>query len=138
MTLESDVAQAPDAALIVSESGVILFANDEACTLFKYSAGELDGRSLEVLVPHRNRLAHIGHRLRFTDNRRARPMGRGFELLALCKDGSERRVDISLRPVQRGLETLVVATIQLHESDAQMESSNADATAPDLCGAGHS
>ena len=34
---------------------------------------------------------------------------------ALCKDGSERRVDLSLNPVQRGLETLIVVTIQVRE-----------------------
>jgi hypothetical protein len=46
-------------------------------------------------------------------------MAEGLELFALCKDGSERRVDISWNPVQRGLETLIVATIQVRESSAQ-------------------
>lgn len=126
VTLESVLAQAADAALLVSEAGTIVFANDRACTLFKYSPGELHGQSLELLVPHRNRLAHIAHRLRFTDDRRTRPMGEGLELFALCKDGSERRVDISLRPVRRGLEALVVATIQLHEANARMPSASSD------------
>lgn len=124
VTLESVLAQAADAALLVSEAGMIVFANDRACTLFKYSPGELHGQSLELLVPHRNRLAHIAHRLRFTDDRRTRPMGKGLELFALCKDGSERRVDISLRPVRRGLEALVIATIQLRETDAPTPSAN--------------
>ena len=126
-TLESVLAQAVEAALLVSEAGIILFANDRACSLFKYSAGELHGQSLELLVPHRNRLAHIGHRLRFTDDRRTRPMSTGLELFALCKDGSERRIDIGLRPVQRGLQNLVIATIQLRETDARMPSADSGA-----------
>jgi PAS domain S-box-containing protein len=113
VALESVLAKAADAALVVSESGAILFANSLACTLFKYSAGELAGQTLELLIPHRNRMAHVGHRLRFTDDRRSRPMGSGLELFALCKDGSEQRVDISLIPMQRGLEYLVIATIRL-------------------------
>jgi PAS domain S-box-containing protein len=109
------VLQSSEAALLVDESGNILFANDPACNLLKYSAGELDGQSVERVIPHRYRLAHIGHRLHFTDNRLTRPMGMGLELFALCKDGSECRVDISLNPVRRGLRTLIVATIQLRE-----------------------
>ncbi|MGP8035572.1 MAG: PAS domain S-box protein [Steroidobacteraceae bacterium] len=121
-TLESLLAHVADAALVVDESGTVLFASDQACRLFKYAAGELHGQSVELLIPDRYRLAHIGHRLRFTDDRRMRPMGGGLELFALCKDGSEHRVDVSLHPVQRGLETLIVATIQQRESDFRMTS----------------
>lgn len=121
-TLESVLAQAADAALVVDESGTVRFASDQACHLLKYAPSELQGSSLELLIPERYRLAHIGHRLRFTDDRRTRPMGAGLELFALCKDGSERRVDVSLNPVQRGLETLIVATIQVREPDFRMPS----------------
>ena len=121
-TLESVLAHAADAALVVDESGIVLFASDQACHLLKYAAGELHGQSVELLIPGRYRLAHIGHRLRFTDDRCTRPMGAGLELFALCKDGSELRVDVSLNPVQRGLETLIVATIQVRESDFRKHS----------------
>jgi PAS domain S-box-containing protein len=123
-TFENLLGRASDAALVVDGSGTIRFINDQACKLFKYLAGELDGQSLELLVPYRNRLTHIGERLRFTDDHRTRPMGAGLELFALCKDGSERRVDISLSPVQRGLESLVIATIRPHEFDSPTASGN--------------
>lgn len=58
----------------------------------QYAAGELRGLKVELLIPERFRLAHIGHRLRFTDDRRTRSMGAGLALCALCKDGSERPV----------------------------------------------
>lgn len=116
------LAQAADAALVVDEAGIVQLANDQACHALKYAAGELDGQRLELLIPERYRLAHIGHRLRFSDDRRTRPMGAGLDLFALCKDGSERRVDISLNPVQRGLQRLIVATIQVRDSDFWMPS----------------
>lgn len=116
-TFENLIGQTSDAALVVDGSGIIRFANSQACNLFKYLAGELNGQSIELLVPYRNRMTHIARRLSFTDDHRTRPMGAGLELFALCKDGSERRVDISLSPVQRGLESLVIATIRPHESD---------------------
>jgi hypothetical protein len=49
-------------------------------------------------------------------------MAAGLELFALCKDRSERRVDVSLKPIQRGLETLIVATIHVRESDSRITS----------------
>lgn len=103
---------ASDAVVVVGESGTILFANHLVGHLLGYAPGELQGQSVERLMPERFRMQHIGHRLRFTDDRRTRPMGAGLELFALCKDGSERRVEISLNPVQRGLETVVVAVIR--------------------------
>lgn len=117
-TLETTLARAGDAALVVDESGTILYANDPACHLLNYGPGELHGQRVELLIPERFRLSHIGHRLRFIDVRRARPMGAGLVLFALCKDGSERRVNVSLNPVQRGLETLTIAIIRVFESDS--------------------
>lgn len=99
------------AAMIVHESGIVLFANPQATLLFRYSPGELEGSSVELLLPKRFRTAHIDQRLRFTDEFRSRPMGNGQRLIACCKDGVERAVQISLSPVQHGLDTLVVAVI---------------------------
>jgi protein-histidine pros-kinase len=114
-SLENWVAQTTDLAVVVDESGTILSASNLACHALKYAAGELRGQALELLIPERFRLAHIGHRLRFTDDRRTRPMGAGLELFALCKDGSERRVAVSLNPVQMGLQTLMIAVMQLRQ-----------------------
>ena len=93
--LEGVLAGAAKAAFVVNESGTILYATDQACHVLKYAPGELCGQSVELLIPARFRLAHIGHHLRFTDDRRTRPMGAGLPLFALCKDGSELPVDLS-------------------------------------------
>ena len=42
-TLERVLAQAADAALVVDESGTILFASAQLCRVLKYAPGELDG-----------------------------------------------------------------------------------------------
>ncbi len=114
-TLEKILAGRADAALIVNEWGMVLCATREACQLLKYEAGELNGQMVELLIPDRHRLTHIGHRLRFTDDRRLRPMGAGLKLFALCKDGSEIPADVSLNPLQLGLENLNIVTIQVRE-----------------------
>jgi PAS domain S-box-containing protein len=120
--LESILTHSADATLVVDESGTIRFASDQACRLLKYAPGELSGTHVEQLVPVRFRLAHIGHRIRFMDYRRTRPMGTGPALVALCKDGSECAVEISLNPVQRGPETLCVLVMQPRESDISRRS----------------
>ncbi len=116
LDLESVLTRADEATLVVDESGTIRFTSDRACHLLQYAADELQGLSVELLIPKRFRLAHIGQRLRFTDERRVRHMGTGLPLVALCKDGSELPVDISLNPVQRGLGTLIVLAIRLREA----------------------
>ena len=118
--LKDVLPQPPGAALVVDESGAVLFATGLACRLLKYTRGELHGQSVELLMPERFRLAHISHRLRFTDVRRTRPMGAGLALFALCKDGSEVPVDLSLHPVQRGLQTLTIVGIQVRQSGSQI------------------
>lgn len=102
----------PDAVLIVDESGAIVIANRQACDLLGYAPSELRGQSIEMLMPERFRLTHIGHRILFADDRRARPMGAGRPFVARCKDGSELGVGISLGSFRHGLETLIVAAIR--------------------------
>lgn len=124
--LQSVLDCAPDAMVIVDEAGVILFANQEAYRLFGYAAGELPGQSVELLIPERFRLVHIGHRIRLADHHGTRPMGAGRQLFALCGDGSERPVDISLGCIQQGLRTLIVAA--LRDSSVRRHSPSQSAT----------
>ena len=108
------------ALVIVSESGTILFANQPMSDLSGYTLGELHGKPVELLMPKRLRLPHVGHRLRFTDDPRTRPMGNGHALFVCCKDGSERSVEIGLCPLRRGLEMLLVAVIRESAEQSSM------------------
>jgi protein-histidine pros-kinase len=110
----------PPATLLVDESGTVISATDPACELLGYDSGELDGQCVEVLMPERFRLVHIGMRLRFTDQQRTRPMGSGLLLRAVRKDGAEIGVDISLMPIRRGLQTLILLAIQARETIPQV------------------
>lgn len=115
-SLKALLESAPEAMLVVDQSGDILLWNQPALDLLGYAAAELDGQSVELLVPKRFRLQHIAQRLQFTDHFRERPMGAGRPLFALRKDGSEQPVDISLRSVRDGLRTLVVLTVRSREA----------------------
>lgn len=103
---------APDAMLIVGSAGNVLYASQRACTLFGYAADELSTCTIEDLMPERFRQKHVHQRFRFDEEKRARPMGTGLELLARQKDGTEVPVEISLSPIRCAHETLTIATVR--------------------------
>ena len=103
---------AGDAMVIVDQSGRIVLANKQAEPLFGYTRAELLSLSVEALIPTRSAGSHQSHRTAFSEDPRARPMGAGYELRALRKDGSEVPVEISLGPLETEDGTLVSAAIR--------------------------
>ncbi|WP_107089468.1 PAS domain S-box protein [Streptomyces sp. WM6368] len=103
---------APDAMVIVDESGIIQLVNAQTEALFAYAREDLLGRPVEVLVPHRFRGNHSDFRAGYFVNRQVRPMGAGLELYGLCRDGREFPVEISLSPLETPDGTLVSAAIR--------------------------
>jgi len=103
---------APDALVIIDSAGDIVFANRQIETLFGYTAEDLAGQKVELLLPERLRPRHIGHRANYTRSYRVRPMGTGLDLFARRRNGSEFPVEISLSPVQDGAKTFAVAAIR--------------------------
>ncbi|MFF3687725.1 PAS domain S-box protein [Streptomyces sp. NPDC002187] len=103
---------APDAMVIVDDSGTIRLVNAQTEALFGYDREELLGRPVEILVPGRFRDHHAHHRNGYTHNRQVRPMGAGLELHGLRKDGTEFPVEISLSPLETTDGLLVSAAVR--------------------------
>lgn len=102
----------PDAGLLVNAAGTIVLANTRAAALLGYEPEALRGQPLERLVPEGLRRIHATHRAAYFDQPKARPMGVGINLSALCRDGTELPVEISLEPIAGPTETLVVASMR--------------------------
>ncbi len=103
---------APDAMVIVDQTGRIALVNSQAEHLFGYTRDELRGQRVELLVPNRFRGGHPAHRDQYFEDPHPRPMGGGIELWGRRKDGTELPVEISLSPVETEEGTLVTAAVR--------------------------
>ena len=92
--LSSDEYQAifdasPDGLIVVDRDGVITAANPRVEELFGWTADELRGQNVDVLVPQSVGPSHSVHRSRFVADPHNRPMGVGLTTFP---------VEISLSP----------------------------------------
>ena len=88
---------------------MITLANAQAETVFGYQRAELVAKPVEMLIPERFRIPHVGLRSAYARDPQARAMGAGRELFACRKDGSEIPVEVALSPMptEDGLFVLV-------------------------------
>ena len=102
---------APEGLLVVDAQGKIQYANARAVRMFGYTARELRGKAIELLIPSRFD-EHRKLREAYQRAPRERPMGFGLTLAALRKDHSEFPAEISLNPIKIGSDTYVVVAVQ--------------------------
>jgi PAS domain S-box-containing protein len=95
----------------VDQDGVISMVNAEMEHMFGYRRGELMGQSIDCLVPHRYRTAHVPSREKFLRNPRTARLGIGRDLLGLRKDGTEIHLEIGLTPLHTHQGVQVLSSI---------------------------
>ena len=103
---------APDAIVIVNQSGTIQLVNAQTEKLFGYERSELVGMAVETLVPQRLQHQHSSHRKEYAQSPRPRAMEAGLDLYARRKDGTEFPVEISLSPLESAEGTLISSAIR--------------------------
>lgn len=103
---------APDAMITTDRDGLILDLNAEAERNFGYSREELIGEAIEKLIPDRLRDLPGQQRKDYQAAPWYHPTNGVVGTLAMRKDGSEFRVEISLGPVSTENGTLLYAIIR--------------------------
>lgn len=112
---------APDAVVIVDETGHIVLVNQHVEELFGYARADLIGRSIEVLIPDRFVGMHVGYRAGYFSHPVRRPMGPNRQLVARRKDATEFPVEISLAPLDSDEGLLVSAAVRDVTERRQLE-----------------
>ncbi len=102
----------PDAMVVVADDGNIALANSQAEILFAYSAKEMVGQSIEMLIPRRFREQHRHDRREFAINSQIRRMGTGLAICGRRKDGTEVPCDVSLRNIRTPQGIFSVTTVR--------------------------
>lgn len=111
-TFRQLLESAPDAIIIVDNSGTITLANKIAEKNFGYRREEMIGQPIELLIPKRYRQDHLQARDSYFAEPKTRPMGSGIELSALRKNGSEFPAEISISPLDTPSGLLVTAVVR--------------------------
>ncbi len=105
------VESTPNALIMVDEQGQIVLVNALAEELFGYDRDELQGMNVDQLVPAPQRHHHQRLRQGFSHSPSKREMGKGRDLYARRKDGTEFPVEIGLNPIASGQGRWVLAAV---------------------------
>jgi len=139
---------AAEGLVVVDAAGSIVLLNPRMEELFGYGSEELEGRSIEVLIPEAARNRHVGQREAYQHNPSKRTMGSGRELFGRRKDASVFPVEVSLNHFELDGTRFVMGLVsdvtlrkkaedELHRTNAELEQRVADRTR-ELEEAGHS
>jgi PAS domain S-box-containing protein len=103
---------APDAMVVVNQSGEIVLLNVQAEKQFGYHRDELLGQKVKNIIPEGFAERLIADALRSAEDALAQQIGTGIELTGRRKNGSDFPVEIMLSPLESAEGVLVTAAIR--------------------------
>jgi PAS domain S-box-containing protein len=103
---------APDAMVVVNQSGYIVLLNVQAEKRFGYRRDELVGQKVKSIIPEGFAERLIADDTRTDAEALAQQIGTGLELNGRRKDGSEFPIEIMLSPLESTEGILVTAAIR--------------------------
>src|SRR5271168_330002 len=113
---------APDAMVVVDQSGAIVLLNVQAETQFGYRRDELVGQKVKNIIPEGFAERLVADALRSVEDALAQQIGTGIELVARRKNGSEFPIEIMLSPLESAEGILVTAAVRDITARKQAES----------------
>jgi PAS domain S-box-containing protein len=102
----------PEATLIVNKDAEIILSNVQVSKLFGYSADELLGNNINILIPERFVEKHNTGFESYLLNPSTLEMGKTSDVYGKDKQGREFLVEISLSPIKTSQRLLIAASIR--------------------------
>ena len=103
---------AVDGVILIDARGVVLIFNPACEKLFGYSADEVIGENVKMLMPEPYRHEHDGYIANYRDTRDPKIIGSGREVLGRRKDGSTFPMDLSVGEARQDGESIFVGIIR--------------------------
>jgi two-component system sensor kinase FixL len=123
--LRSILETIPEALVVIDINGRILLFSKTAEAMFGFSASEVLGRDVSMLMPERERKAHDGYMRHYRQSGETRMMGSKRRLIGRRKDGSEFPHTLQIAEAFGGGQQMIAGFMQdLSEkeaADAQLE-----------------
>jgi len=124
-----------DGIITISDHGKILSFNPAAETIFGYTANEILGKNVKLLMPEPHHGNHDNYLARYLDTGNARIIGHGRELQGLRKDKTLFDIDLSVSEMTVGNKKMFTGIIRditekrrtekaLEEAKIQAETAN--------------
>ena len=79
---------ATEGLIVADAKGDVHLANGRVAEMFGYSVDELLKMNVDSLLPKHLREQHVSHREGYTKSPHKRPMGHGYDLIGVRKDGA--------------------------------------------------
>ncbi|MFZ0418770.1 MAG: PAS domain S-box protein [Candidatus Sulfotelmatobacter sp.] len=115
---------APDAMVVVNQTGEIVLLNVQAEKQFGYRRDELVGQKVKNIIPEGFAERLISDATRSVADALAQQIGMGIELSGRRKDGSEFPIEIMLSPLESAEGILVTAAIRNISARKKSEQAN--------------
>jgi two-component system sensor kinase FixL len=104
--LQSILDTVPDAMVVIDERGIIESFSAAAERLFGYTADEVTGRNVSMLMPSPHRTEHDGYLRRYLRTGERRIIGVGRVVAGQKKDGSTFPMELSVGEARNGAHRL--------------------------------
>lgn len=111
--LQGVVESLSDPVVVAGTDYKIIYLNVQAQFVFGYTAAELIGQHINILIPDALKEAHTEHLEEFKRHPHARAMKGGVELPARRKDGTEFKCLIQITPFTTDFGRYVPAQIRV-------------------------
>jgi len=123
-TLQAIIDSIADAVINISSNGQILSFNRSARKMFAYKEHEVLEQSFNVLLPIAFNYAHDGFSHNFFSQHLLKRMGKGQELTAITKDGTQFPILLTITSVNNHQQSIFTALIRDMTSVKLLESDN--------------